>query len=66
MRTSIRFAPCVALLLVLTSRALGQEHVHEDAAAMAEPPSLSPDTMSAMLAADPGEKWLTMVHGFAF
>jgi len=66
MRTSIRFAPCVALLLVLTSRALGQEHVHEDAATMAEPPSLSPDTMSAMLAADPGEKWLTMVHGFAF
>jgi hypothetical protein len=69
MRTAIRFGSCLALL-ILGSRALGQEHaehMHEHAATMeTQTPALAPDTMAAMLAADPGEKWMTMVHGYAF
>ena len=28
--------------------------------------ALDPDTMAAMLAMDPGERWMVMLHGFAF
>jgi len=69
--------PFVFAIVVLTaaSRAFAQappEHVHEhehpamsDQAA-APSPTLDPDTMGAMLAMDPGEKWMVMLHGFVF
>src|SRR5689334_20703711 len=62
----------VSVFLVLAaSRSLAQEmHAHEHMAeqAMTEPSAmpLEPDTMASMLAADPGDRWSVMFHGFAF
>jgi len=62
----------VSVFLVLAaSRSLAQEmHAHEHMAeqAMTQPSAmpLEPDTMASMLAADPGDRWSVMFHGFAF
>ena len=68
----IRFV-LVILFSIAASRGFAQapaEHVHEHPGmsdqSVAPSPTLDPDTMGAMLAMDPGEKWMVMVHGFAF
>ena len=48
-----------------------QEHSHEhmappEEAAKAPAGVLEPDTMTAMMSADPGDRWMTMFHGFAY
>src|SRR5262249_24586458 len=70
----------IAALAVLATRSgLAQEHEHqephehppehmisEEAAATAPAGPLEPDTMGAMLSMDPGDRWMTMFHGFVF